>query len=152
MIGILKDVVANIDKDFFAIHDLNLLSQTNTAGSLFCTQVVENFPLPIKSNMLQKSHMFNFNGILITDDLMESQNFIHSTYAKKRFLYLYHLEWPYINNLRFGHVNKILLNENIELIARSPSHADLIEKLFKKPKYIMPEWDYKILIQINNNE
>ena len=91
MIGILKDVVANIDKDFFAIRNLNLLSQTNTAGSLFCTQVVENFPLPIKSNMLQKSHMFNFNGILITDDLMESQNFIHSTYAKKRFLYLYHL-------------------------------------------------------------
>ena len=106
----------------------------------------------IKSNMLKKSHMFNFNGILITDDLMESQNFIHSTYAKKRFLYLYHLDWPYIKGIRFAYLEKVLLNDNIELIARSESHASLIESLFKKPKYIMPEWDHKVLIEIDNNE
>ena len=83
---------------------------------------------------------------------MESQNFLYTTYAKKRFLYLYHLEWPYINNLMFGHLNKILLNDNIELIARSKTHARLVEQLFKKPKYIMPEWDFNILVEINNNE
>ena len=152
MIGILKTSLQNIDKDFFAIHNLNKLTETTTASCLFCNNINDDFELQISTNILHRSHAFRFNGILITDDLTRSQDLINTTYAKKRFLYLYHLEWPYINNLHFAQIQRTMLNDDIELIARSHSHAELIENLFKKPKYIMPEWDYETLIEVDKNE
>ena len=152
MIGILKGTVHNTDRDFFAIKNLNRLARTHTTGCLFCNDVVPNFVLPIHTNRLHRAHVFNFDGIIITDTLMEAQDLLYTTYAKKRFIYLYNLDWPYISNLQFTHIRSILLNDNIELIARSGFHAKLIEKLFKAPKYIMPEWDYKILMEIDKNE
>ena len=46
----------------------------------------------------------------------------------------------------------IFYNNEIELIARSQSHANLLEKLFKKPKYIMEDWDWTILKRIDEDE
>ena len=119
---------------------------------MFCDNIDNDFFLPINTNILQRINIFQFNGIVITDDIARSQDLINITYAKKRFIYFYHLEWPYLNGLRFVHLNQVFLNDNIELIVRSQSHFDLVEQVFKKPKYIMPEWDYKTLIEIDNNE
>ena len=152
MIGILKGNVGNKDRDFFAMYNLNKLSKTDTPCCLFCDYIDPNFVLPVDVNVLQRNHIFNFDGITITDDLALSQDFLYATYNHKRFLYLYHLEWPYINGLHFSHLKKVLLNDNIHLIARSDTHATVIEQLFKKPKYFMPEWDYGILREIDNNE
>ena len=152
MIGILKTSLQNTDKDFFAIRSLNQLMQTSTNACLFCDYIDNDFKLQVDTNVLQRANMFKFNGILITDNLARSQDFVHSTYAKKRFLYLYHLEWPYIEQLSFTHIKSILLNDDIGLIARSVTHAKLITQLFKKPEYIMPELNYKTLIEIDHNE
>ena len=152
MIGILKTSLQNIDKDFFAVYNINKLKQTNTPNCIFCDYVDKNFLLPIETNILHRAHAFTFSDIIITDDLVRSQDLFNITYAKKRFLYLYHLEWPHIDNLKFSHIQRILLHNNIELIARSQPHAELIENLFKKPKYIMSEWDYKTLVEIDQNE
>ena len=153
MIGILKNNIDNSkDKDFFAIDSLNKINMTPTTACLFCDVISNDFILPINTNVFKRTHVFNFNGIVITDDLMRSQDFLYTTYAKKRFLYLYHLDWPHIKDIRFAYLEKVLLNDNIDLIARSESHAILIEQLFKKPKYIMPEWDHEVLVEIDNNE
>ena len=152
MIGILKTEVNNTDRDFFAVKNLNQLVNTTTNACLFCNHINNEFQLPVLTNVLQRSHCYSFNGILITDDLIRAQDLIHTTYAKKRFLYLYHLDWPFITQLQFHHINSIFFNDNIELIARSVSHAKLIEDLFKKPKYIMKEWDYQTLMELDQNE
>jgi len=152
MIGILKTTLRNIDKDFFAVQNLNQLVNTNTTNCLFCDDIDMSFRLQLKTNVLQRIHAFDFKGIIITDDLERTQDLIYTTYAKKRFVYLYHLEWTYITDLRFNQIKNVMLNNNIELIARSDTHAKLIEELFKKPKYIMPEWDYKTLIEIDQHE
>ena len=152
MIGILKTNIVNNDKDFFAINNLNKLQNTSTNTCLFCNHIDNKFPLPVLTNTLQRSHCYSFNGTLITDDLMRAQDLINTTCAKQRFIYLYHLEWPYIENLQFSHIKRVFLNENIELIARSIPHALVIENLFKKPKFIMKEWDYKTLIEVDTNE
>ena len=140
------------DKDFFAVDSLNKLAYTTTSACLFCDIISPELTFSINTNVFKRAHMFNFNGIVITDDLMRSQDLLYAPYAKKRFLYLYHLDWPYIQDIKFAYINRVLLNDSIELIARSNSHASLIERLFKKPKYIMPEWDYKVLVEIDNNE
>lgn len=152
MIGILKTKIQNKDNDFFAIMGLNKIFETPITSCLFCNAVDDSFILPIKTNILHRSNAYSFDGIIITDDLLCAQDLLHTTYAKKRYIYLYHLEWPYIPNLEFRHIKQILLNDNIDLIARSEHHANLIERLFKSPKYIMPEWDYKTLMEIDKNE
>jgi hypothetical protein len=152
MIGVLKGHVDNKDKDFFAVHSLNQLSQTKNSACLFCDHISDDFTLPIKTNVLQRTHVFNFDGIIICDDLMHSQDLLYATCAKKRFIYLYHLDWPYIQGLKFGHLDRVLIHDSIELIARNEEHCQLIEHLFKKPQYIMAEWDYNTLIEIDNNE
>ena len=153
MIGIVKTQLLPCDNDFFLIHSLNQLVKTNTSSYLFCDEVANSWQSStIQATLLHRAHAFSFNGILITDDLIRCQDFHNIPSAKKRFLYLYHLNWPHIPSLQFKHIKHILLNDNIGLIARSLSHAQLIEKLFKKPNYIMQEWNYQTLIEIDNHE
>ena len=152
MIGVLKGEVDNKDKDLLAVLKLNKLAKTKTAACLFCDHVSDNFSIPLNTNVLQRTHAFNFNGTIITDDLMQSQDLLYATYAKKRYIYLYHLEWPFINGLKFAHLARVFLNDSVELIARSQEHFELIEHLFKRPKHIMQEWDYTKLIEIDENE
>lgn len=152
MIGILKSSITDSDQNIFMVNALHQLSSTSTQSCLFCDEIPANTITSIHTNIFPRIQVFYCNDILITDDLTEAQSLPHIPNAKKRFIYLYHLEWPYIENLHFHQIEPILLNDNIELIARSDSHAKLISDLFKTPKYIMPEWDYQTLIEIDNNE
>ena len=152
MIGILKSSINDSDQNFFMAKALRELSTTSTQSCLFCDDVQTNIVPLLHTNIFPRVQVFYCNDILITDDLTEAQSFPHIPNAKKRFIYLYHLEWPYIENLHFHQIETILLNDNIELIARSDSHAKLISELFKEPKYIMPEWDCHTLMEIDRNE
>lgn len=152
MIGILKSSINDSDQNFFMVNALHQLGATSTQSCLFCDDIQTNIIPKINTNIFPRIQTFYFNDILITDDLTEAQSLPRIPNAKQRFIYLYHLEWPHIENLQFRQIEPILLNDNIELIARSDSHAKLISELFKEPKYIMPEWNYKTLIEIDNNE
>jgi hypothetical protein len=153
MIGIVKTQLTPSDHDFFLINNLNQLAQTTTSSCLFCDEIANSWQSStMQTTLLHRAHAFSFDGILITDELLRCQDFHNIPIAKKRFLYLYHLSWPQIPSLQFKHIKHMLLNKNIGLIARSTSHAKLIERLFKKPDYIMPEWNYKTLIEIDNHE
>ena len=152
MIGILKSSIHDIDQNIFMIHNLNKLTNTSTQSCLFCDDNATIVAPPIHTNIFPRIQVLYFNDILITDDLTEAQSLLHIPNARKRFIYLYHLEWKYIENIRFQQIETILLNDNIELIARSDSHGKLIKQLFKEPKYIMPERDYEVLIRIDHDE
>jgi len=152
MIGILKSLVHDTDQNFFMIESLNQLTHTSTQSCLFCDEHNTKVASQININIFPRIQVLYFNDILITDDLTEAQSLLNIPNARKRFIYLYHLEWPYIEQLQFKHIESLLINDNIELIARSESHSQLISQLFKKPKYIIPEWDYKSLIRIDQDE
>ena len=81
MIGILKGALVNNDRNFFAVDALNKLTKTGTPATLFCDYSGQHFRLPIETNMLQRTHAFNFDGILITDDFVRAQDLIYATYA-----------------------------------------------------------------------
>ena len=60
MIGILKTTLQNIDKDFFCINNINLLTQHNINSCLFCDGIANDFILPIQTNILQRINIFNY--------------------------------------------------------------------------------------------
>ena len=152
MIGILKTKITNIDKDSAAIQSLNTLSNTTVNTCLFCDTVSKEFIGQIRTNVLPRTHTSFFKGIIITDDLVRGQDLITTTYAKKRFVYLYTLDWHKISPLRFANLAKVLLNDHIELIVQNEQDSKIVEQLFKKPKYIMNNWDSQVLIEIDKNE
>ena len=152
MIGVLKNSVRNIDKDFFAIKNLNSLVNTTTNTCLFCNEIDPSFALEVRTNVLQKCFAHTFNGIIISDEFEGIEDLINISYAKSKFLYLYRLDWMYLNTIHYAMLKRGLLNEHIELIARNEHQAKIIEQIFKKPKYIMPEWNYQTLIEIDQNE
>ena len=76
MIGILKTAIQNIDRDFFAIDNINKLSETGTTNCVFCDHVDPNFILPINTNILQRTNCFNFQDIIITDELVRAHIYI----------------------------------------------------------------------------
>lgn len=151
MIGILKNNISRSHKDFFAIRSVNQVSRTSLPSCLFCNTIDPNFPLTIETTVLQQIEAFSFEGVLITDDLLLTQMLVNIPCAKKRYLYIYDMEWKYINGLRFTQLEPIFYNEDIDLIVRSEYHFDLVSKLFKPPAHIMEYWDHNVLQKIGNS-
>jgi hypothetical protein len=149
MIGVVMGVVYDSPKNILAIKNINRLKDVGVGSCLFCDIVDQNFSVPVKTSVLQKAHAFNFDGTLIAHDLALVQQLKNMVYAKKRYIYLYDLDWMRIENLHFAHLKTTLLNDDIDIIARSDSHYKLISHLFKKPKHIMKYWDVNVLKELD---
>ena len=149
MIGFLMGTVYDSPKNILAVRNINKLRNVGVESCLFCDVVDQNLSVPVETSVLQKAQAFNFNGTVITHDLSIVQELKNMVYAKKRYIYLYDLDWMRIDNLYFSHLQTTLLHDDIDIIARSDSHYKLISDLFKKPKHIMKYWDVNILKELD---
>lgn len=136
-------------KNILAIKNINKLREVGIGSCLFCDVVVPTFSVAVGTSVLQKAQAFNFDGTVITHDLAMVQELRNMVYAKKRYIYLYDFDWMRIENLHFSHLKTTLMNDEIDIIARSDSHYKLISELFKKPKYIMKYWDVNVLKELD---
>lgn len=152
MIGILKTQVSSKPQDASAIASINQLTNTSINTCLFCDNISDEFIGQIKTNILHRTNVSYFKGILITDELLRGQDLLTTSYAKKRFIYLYNLDWNKITPLRFANLANVLLHDYIDLIVQDEKSYQIVEQLFKAPKYIMKDWDTNTLIEIDNNE
>ena len=149
MIGVLMNTVYDSPRNLLAIKNMNRLREEGVETCLFCDIVNRDFSVPVQTNVLQKAQAFNFNGTIITQDLSAAQDMVNMVYAKKRYIYLYDLDWMMIESPLFSHTHSLLPNENINLIARSESHQKIITDLFKKPSHLMKYWDVKTLKELD---
>ena len=148
MIGVLKSHLSPSPKNILAVRALNELGESGVTSCLFYDYLPPEFPVEVQTNMLQKAEAFNFGEIVIADDLIVCQQLVNLVYASKRYFYVYDLDWGRIDSLRLDHLKPMLMNDSVELIARSESHSKIISALFKKPKYIMSNWDSRVLKKI----
>ena len=150
MLGILTDKIQFNQQSIFLVKNLNHLNKTNSC-CIFCNEMY-NRPVDIHFNIMQQVKSYWFQGSLITDNLLLTQNLNANIYTKKKYYYVWNFDWMHLEQLRFAQLIVPFYNDDIELIARSPSHADVLEKLFKKPKYIMEDWDWEVLKSIDEDE
>ena len=149
MIGVLMGTVYDSPKNILAINNINKLRDAGIESCLFCDVVNRNFSVPVKTNVLQKAQVFNFNGTVITHDLAMTQELKNMVYASHRYIYLYDLDWMRIENLHFSQLRDSLMSDEVDIIARSESHYELISDLFKKPKHVMKYWDVNGLKELD---
>lgn len=94
------------------------------------------------------SFLSGFNGIAIATSLSDVDILLKSHNNSKKYLYLWDMEWL-ANPMAFSSVSNVLLDERLKIIARSKSHASVIENFCnKKTIGIVDNWDLSQLLSL----
>jgi hypothetical protein len=93
-------------------------------------------------------HSWNYDGVLISTSLPTTVILGSNIRAKKKYFYVYDLEWMFLQKPIFKQINGLYNNPDIELIARSQSHYDLLTKLWKEPVAIVDNFKYTDLMKL----
>ena len=85
---------------------------------------------PQFSTMLE-IEAWDFDGTLISTDLSTTKTILACPRAPKKLFYVWDLEWLYLQKASFEQMSVIYQHDDIQLIARSDSHYDIIKKCWK---------------------
>lgn len=98
------------------------------------------------------SFLSGYNGVAIATSIMDADILLKSHNNSKKYLYLWDLEWLK-SPKNFSDVCKILLDKRLNLIARSESHASVIDNFCnKKVVGIIDNWNVNQLLSLDNSE
>jgi hypothetical protein len=92
--------------------------------------------------MLQEQEMWGYDAPVIATTLATANRLLHSVKPTKKFFYVWDLEWTY-KTYETAALADIYCNPNIELIARSESHYNILSQCWKKPAYILEDFNYE---------
>jgi len=139
--------------------------QLGTLLTLEANKLVDNYPetdimifyeeydrIPIapKFTLMQNYHAQTFTGPIISTCLQTTQLLKELYNVSHKFFYVWNLEWT-LEDFPWTLLSESYQNEDIELIARSIYHKDIISKLWKEPTLILEDFDYETLNQIAKN-
>jgi len=107
----------------------------------------DRVPMACNFSLMQNRQAWNYKGILIATDVECGRLLSGLVGPVKKFLYVWNLEWLY--QIRpFEYYSAAYQNDDIELIARSNSHADLLTRIWKKPTYVIEDFNHETLAEI----
>jgi|TARA_R110001599_G_scaffold317920_1_gene527318 hypothetical protein len=94
------------------------------------------------------SFLAGYDGAAIATDLIGADMLLKSHTAADKYLYIWDIEWL-TNPVNFSVACDILLDDRLKLIARSDSHATVINNFCnKRLDGILDNWDIDELINI----
>ena len=151
-IAVLMDSTRPSQKSCSAIESLNLISAdyTNTDAVIFAKHHSIP-PIVPRFGIMHEGMAYFYDAYFFATDVPTAMSSLEFPMAKKRFFYLWDLEWL---SLDWPHsqLKKVYMNENIELIARSKSHFNLISCVWKKPVAIMENFDKNKIDELTNGD
>ena len=140
---------------YYATRNLNTASKLNMVDDciIFFDQVS---PSPFKTlfSTMNGSELWDFDGRLITTDISTTLSAQKAVNPARTFFYVWDLEWSRSKSQGDYDYNiKAFTDENIELIARSKSHATAISNFCnRRVKHIVDDFDINQLMRVINNE
>ncbi len=147
-IGFLVRAVSMSQEGLLLIHECNKLleKQRDTEINIFYEDY-DRIPIKPEFSLMQNRHAWGYTGTLISTDLHTTEVLAHLAGPRRKLFYVWNLEWLYSHNMYVSY-SKLYQSPDIDLIARTQSHADIITKLWKEPKYIMEDFDHEQLARI----
>ena len=139
MIGIITNDVSNNPESYLMFKALNEIS--NDTDCFLFTNIVYALPCPHRFAIMQQVEAMSHRGTLVSTDIINSQILKNNLMAEKKYYYVWGPEWRNLNNFSPNQMTSVFYNDEIELVARSKSHKDMLSKLFKPPKHVMYNWD-----------
>jgi len=135
-------------KSFYFIKNFNELSKN---PNFSCSAFLCNIGMPVTKPLFSCSSVSFFSdyfGIAISTSIAEADTLLKSHNNSKKYLYLWDMEWL-VRSMNYSQVCKILLDKRLKIIARSKSHAQIIENFCnKKPIGIVEDWNNEQLLTL----
>ncbi len=98
-------------------------------------------PIPPRFMMLQKQHMWSYEGVLIATDIRSAEQVIKSPGPSKKYFYIWNLEWLYMTGFKNARLSQVYQHPQLELIVRSKYHYDLVSQCWKTPSFIIEDFN-----------
>lgn len=138
----LTQSIGTSQEGLFLTYEMNNLLKTypNLNISVFYEDF-DRIPTLPQFPMFPSLFLWGFKGIVITTDITSAYR-IRDIPIKKKFLYVLNLEWLY-HNKSYTYYNNIYNSDDFELIARSDEHANIIQSCWRKPSYVINDFDAK---------
>ena len=139
-------------KAFYFIKSFNELSRN---PKFSCSAFVCNIGVPVTKPLFSCSSVSFFSdylGIAISTTIAEAEMLLKSNNNSDKYLYLWDMEWTN-KPVNYSQACNILLDERLKIIARSKSHAQIIENFCnKKPIGIVEDWNNEQLLTLMEKE
>lgn len=113
----------------------------------FVQQVVHPCALPNFATM-NMSEAYDYKGVLVATSLQTAIKMLKCPGTRKKFFYVWDLEWTRPQNKNFSVLKDIYNNPSIELISRSPNHDKIIELCWRKPIGVVEDGRVEQLYQL----
>lgn len=147
-IGFLVRAVSMSQEGLMLINECNKLLETDRSIEVnIFYEDYDRIPLKPEFSLMQNRHAWGYTGTLISTDLRTTEVLQHLVGPSRKLFYVWNLEWLYSHNM-FLSYSKLYQSPDIDLIARTPSHFDIIKKLWKEPKYLMEDFNNEQLTRI----
>ena len=135
-------------KSFYLIDTFNkFIDDVNISPSVFQSRSCNPVIQPLFSCRLTAS-LSSYSGVVISTTLADAELTLRASNHTNKYLYIWDLSWIY-NTINFSKAMKVLRNDDLTIIARSESHAEVIENFCnKKPAAILEDWQPNKLLNI----
>jgi hypothetical protein len=137
--------------NFFLTKEFNKISEKQSNS---CTVFVNDPTIPVVDPSFScpvVAFLPHFKGVCISTDIYTTEQMLQTCGIIDKFFYIWDLEWT-SNIMNYNHAVNIMRDENLQLIARSESHAKIISNFCNKEVCgIVDNWESSELLQITGN-
>lgn len=93
---------------------------------------------------------FDFDGVAIATTLHTAEKLARFPGPRKRYFYVWDLEWSRNLGWSFEKLSEIYNNPNLTLIARHDDHAKVIEQCWNRPVHaVVPDCEVSHMVNLN---
>lgn len=97
--------------------------------------------------LLQEEELWGFDAPCMATDLATADRLLNCPRPNKKFFYVWDLEWTG-NNFDLNQMASVYMNTDIQLIARSKEHAEIITHCWREPVAIIEGFNYEQVTNI----
>ena len=105
-------------------------------------------PITPLFSCMSDAEAWGYDGCVIATDLKTAKSLIDVTGPTKKYFYIWDLEWLSKKDFFYDEMFDIYNSEELELIARSKHHSELISRCWKKPSMVMEDFEKQKLLDI----
>jgi len=147
-IGVIVDQLKPDSNSFNLVNCLNILSKKHSCFLFILEHGDPKITKLANFSILNMESLFAFKGKLIATGLSNAQACNNSLYASSKYLYLNELEWMNLDKVSHYQLKNILIDDELNLIAKSKSYDKILSKLFKDTSGIVYNWDHEELLEV----
>jgi hypothetical protein len=140
-LGVIVDQLVVNQSNHFLIKNLNWLSQNKNIDCCIFYNELNNMVLPITFGCFHINEIYDYHGIVISTTLTSTKRLLSCPGPTKKYFYIWTLDWMKLPKFDFDHISEMYLSDEVDLIVRSNRYSNVLEHCFKKPKFIIDNWN-----------